>query len=145
MNDPMPDSPTGRVADEGAAARYLAFNHGKRECLIPADEVSEILSSLSVSRVPGSGPAVRGIAIHRGEIVTVVELAELMPDQFRARETGNKFLVLGNGSPASQLAIPVGETLGFIHTPLPGGQDDKPRINIRLGQIRKLLDPQDPT
>ncbi|HSI87433.1 MAG TPA: chemotaxis protein CheW [Pyrinomonadaceae bacterium] len=139
------DGPNSRCEIPAASTtdRYLAFNYGKRECIIPADEVSEILSSLTISRVPGAGLGIRGIAIHRGDILTVVEMAELMPDEFRTYEPGSKFLVLGNDTGASPLAISIGDTLGF--TDLSGPHDDAekpPPFYLRLRQIRKLLGPQ---
>ncbi len=93
--------------------KYLSFTYGERTCAISADQVEEVLGSLTVSRAPGAGPAVRGIAVHRGDILTVLELSELMPAEFPNGSNTNKYLVLAPGHDGARLAISISRANGF--------------------------------
>ena len=93
--------------------RYLSFTYGERNCAIIADQVEEVLGSLTVSRVPGAGRAVRGIAVHRGDILTVLELSELMPAEFPKATSSEKYLVLTPGQDGARLAISISRANGF--------------------------------
>lgn len=93
--------------------RYISFTYGERNCSISADEVEEVLGSLTVTRVPGAGRAVRGIAVHRGEILTVLELSELMPAEFPNAAPAAKYLVLTPGGDGARLAISISRANGF--------------------------------
>ena len=93
--------------------RYLSFTYGERTCAINADQVEEVLGSLTVSRVPGAGRAVRGIAVHRGDILTVIELSELMPAEFPNASNSGKYLVLAPGHDGARLAISISRANGF--------------------------------
>jgi len=67
------------VADmEKAAAQvkqYLSFEVGGTDFGVPILKVKEILQYETVTRVPGTPPAVRGVINVRGSVVPVVDLA----------------------------------------------------------------------
>jgi chemotaxis signal transduction protein len=140
MNEAV-DIPSGHDSADGGE-RFLVFKYGKRECLIQAGEVSEIIGSLAVSRVPGASRAIRGIAVHRGDILTVIDLAQILPQEFRHTEPATKLLVLRGETEGSKLAIAIGEACGFADPPeLSQGNGTAPPLVLRRSQIQELITP----
>lgn len=58
--------------------RYCAFTLHQRQFALDAARVREIVVVENVTRVPGSGPQVRGLVNLRGQILTCLDLGVLL-------------------------------------------------------------------
>ncbi len=60
---------------------YLLVRSGGSPYGLPLDEVDEVVDGVHADSVPGTGPAVRGIARLRDHAIPVVHLATVLRDQ----------------------------------------------------------------
>lgn len=58
---------------EGSKLRLVVWNAGGTRCGAPLAQLREILPALAVAPLPGTPPAIRGVASVRGTVLTVVD------------------------------------------------------------------------
>ncbi len=100
----------------------IGFRLGNQRMVVPLDEVTEILTSFSMSRVPGAKSWVLGIANVRGNLLPIMDLAGyLRGERTKLRKTSRVLVVDHEDINAGLL---VDEVLGLRHFPeenrLPG-------------------------
>ena len=100
----------------------IGFRLGGQRMVVPLDEVTEILTSFSMSRVPGAKSWVLGIANVRGNLLPVMDLAGyLRGERSQVRKLSRVLVVEHEDINAGLL---VDEVLGLRHFPedsrLPG-------------------------
>ena len=64
----------GAESIRGLAGRYLTFALSKEAYGVQILKVQEIIGVMHITRVPGSGPAVRGVLNLRGKVIPVIDL-----------------------------------------------------------------------
>ena len=100
----------------------IGFRLGEQRMVVPLDEISEILTSFSMSRVPGAKSWVLGIANVRGNLLPIMDLAGyLRGERVKLRKLSRVLVVEHEDINAGLL---VDEVLGLRHFPeenrLPG-------------------------
>ena len=66
------------MSDTGAAGSCLIFRLGAGRWYLPVSSVVEVLRGVPLTRVPGAAPAVRGLVNHRGRVLTVAHLGQIL-------------------------------------------------------------------
>jgi purine-binding chemotaxis protein CheW len=56
---------------------HLVFSCGASWYAVPAETAAEVVSVPDLTRVPGAPPHLLGVFAHRGEVIPVVDLAQL--------------------------------------------------------------------
>jgi purine-binding chemotaxis protein CheW len=98
--------------------RHIVFHVERELFALPLAAVREVVVPGTLSRVPRSPEAVRGIMNLRGRIVTVIDMRILLglgvPDAEEANPTG-KLVILDRGR--RDLGLLVGEVEGIVSIP----------------------------
>lgn len=88
-----------RVRSEDQGIEVLAFQLGAQRCAIPTRFVCEMFPAPPITRLPGTQPHIVGICNVRGQLLLVIDLAQLFG--FLAPETDSviQLLILGTERP----------------------------------------------
>ncbi len=97
MGDPAAASGTARL-------RFLTFRVDERLYALPADEVTEVIRTPRVARVPQAPRALLGLANLRGEVLPVATARGLLGKPERDSSAADRTIVLG-GAAAAGLAV----------------------------------------
>lgn len=62
------------TAQQTTASQYLFFRLNSSDFALKADRIKEIVSSITITKVPRANRAVRGVTNIRGELIPVVDL-----------------------------------------------------------------------
>lgn len=100
----------GAGAEDAALWRGIGFRLGDERLLASMAQVREVLSDLQISRVPGTRAWLRGLASVRGQLVTVVDLGELVGAERSGPARAARALYVGAGE--LQVALLVDEVFG---------------------------------
>ncbi len=84
----------------------------------PMEEVSEVLSVPSYTRVPGVHSWMKGVANVRGRLMTVMDLTGFLEKQTRMQERRRRLVVVDEGDLYTGLVVD--EVLGIQHFPVDG-------------------------
>lgn len=96
------DGPVSAEAD-----RYISFTLGQIECCIDIDFVAEVTGQLTSTFLPNTPAAIAGIAPHRGEMIAIVGVRQLLDQGQPAPGSRPKFVILNQGSPTARVAFEV--------------------------------------
>jgi len=100
----------------------IGFRLGGQRMVVPLDEVTEILTSFDMSRVPGSKTWVLGIANVRGNLLPIMDLAGYLRGEHSQVRKVSRVLVVDHEDINAGLLVD--EVLGLRHFPedskLPG-------------------------
>jgi|CXWL01.1.fsa_nt_gi purine-binding chemotaxis protein CheW len=88
--------------DARAQQPVLVVDCGRRACAIPLEYVLETMRPLPIEALAGTPPFVLGVALVRGEMLGVVDLAGLLGDV--GRETG-RFVTIRSGQQSVAIAV----------------------------------------
>jgi purine-binding chemotaxis protein CheW len=66
------------MSDATPAGSCLIFRLGGGRWFLPVGSVVEVLRRVPLTRVPGAAPAVRGLVNHRGRVLTVAHLGQIL-------------------------------------------------------------------
>jgi twitching motility protein PilI len=91
----------------------IGFRIGELKMVTPVDEVTELLTYPSLSRVPGTKTWVRGIANVRGNLLPIMDLQDYLTKQPTALTVKSRVLVVNHGGVFSGLLVD--EVLGLRH------------------------------
>jgi purine-binding chemotaxis protein CheW len=92
------------AADAGGARRFLTFRVEDRFYALPAEEVSEVIRSPAVARVPQGPKSLLGIANLRGSVLPVASLRGLLGREEAVTGASSRAIVL-NGAALVALAV----------------------------------------
>ncbi len=92
--------PAGGVTD-GASQRFLTFLMADRLYALPAEEVTEVIRTPAVARVPQGPDSLLGIANLRGEVLPVASLRGLLGQAAMAVTASSRALVLSGAAPVA--------------------------------------------
>ena len=95
---PDPTSETGAVS-------VLAVSAGQEGYGFPLSAVREILVPPPIAEVPRAPEAVMGVISVRGQIITVVDLPEMLKLQSEARGGDGRILLIDNGEELIGVAV----------------------------------------
>ncbi|WP_126452623.1 chemotaxis protein CheW [Sulfuriflexus mobilis] len=106
---------TGLPQQEELKSTSLAigFRIGNLKMVTPVNEVAELLTYPSMSRVPGTKTWVRGIANVRGNLLPVMDLQDYLTKQPSPLTAQSRVLVVNHGGVFSGLLVD--EVLGLKH------------------------------
>lgn len=65
------------MAESRTSVSHLVFSSGSSWFAVPSDRAAEVVSFPELTRVPGAPPHLLGVFAHRGEVIPVVDLAQL--------------------------------------------------------------------
>ncbi|WML89186.1 chemotaxis protein CheW [Thiothrix lacustris] len=68
---------------------------GEITCLIPCDQVEEVVTPSNIALVRGVPPWISGVVYCRAQLVTLVDLASLLRANGRSNTSGRAFVVRG--------------------------------------------------
>src|ERR1700722_2773124 len=91
----------GDAAPVGDARRFLTFRLGQRRYALPAEEVSEIIRTPSVARVPQAPRSLMGMANLRGDVLPVASLRDLLGGERDASASPARAIVLSGDAPVA--------------------------------------------
>jgi twitching motility protein PilI len=91
----------------------IGFRIGGLKMVTPVDEVTELLTYPSLSRVPGTKTWVRGIANVRGNLLPIMDLQDYLTKQPTVLTVKSRVLVVNHGGIFSGLLVD--EVLGLRH------------------------------
>jgi len=91
----------------------IGFRLGDQDLLVPMSEVTEILTYAEYTRVPGVKEWIVGLANVRGNLVSVIDLRQLITGQRVHSRRDARMLVMQNDGWSS--AMQVDEVLGLKH------------------------------
>ena len=91
----------------------IGFRIGDLRMVTPVDEVTELLTYPSLSKIPGTKTWVRGIANVRGNLLPVMDLQDYLTKQPTALTVKSRVLVVNHGGVFSGLLVD--EVLGLRH------------------------------
>jgi chemotaxis signal transduction protein len=74
-DDLEPGGTATRAGEPGPAVRLVLVRTGGRAFALPLAAVREVVPARPAVRLPGAGPAVRGLVNVRGRVTTVLDLA----------------------------------------------------------------------
>ena len=94
----MDDAP-GPSADR--TRRFLTFRVGERLYALPAEDVSEIIRTPPVARVPQGPRSLMGLANLRGSVLPLASLRGLLGDETTAEDTASRAIVLSGAAPVA--------------------------------------------
>jgi len=92
--------PAGEVTD-GASQRFLTFRMADRLYALPADEVTEVIRTPAVARVPQGPDSLLGVANLRGEVLPVASLRGLLGQAAMGVTASSRALVLSGAAPVA--------------------------------------------
>ena len=98
------------AASGAARLRFLTFRVDERLYALPAGEVTEVIRTPAVARVPQAPGALLGLANLRGEVLPVATARGLLGKPERGSSTSDRTIVLDTGA-AAGLAVDVIEGL----------------------------------
>lgn len=93
----------------------------------PLDEVSEILTVPSYTRVPGVLSWMKGVANVRGRLMTVMDLTGFLDKRTTLKESRRRLVVIDEGEVYTGMAVD--EVLGMQHFPVDGFTDQPEGID----------------
>ncbi len=91
----------------------IGFRIGELKMVTPVDEVTELLTYPSLSRIPGTKTWVRGIANVRGNLLPVMDLQDYLTKQSTELTIKSRVLVVNHDGVFSGLLVD--EVLGLRH------------------------------
>ena len=103
--------------------QYCTFTLGELHFGIETHQVQEVLRSTELTRVPLAPPSIRGLMNLRGQIVTVIDLAERLGlARLGAAPSSVHVVVMADGAAVSLLVDAVGDVVevtqaGFEYPP----------------------------
>src|SRR6478672_675051 len=65
------------MAESRTSASHLVFACGTSWFAVPSDRAAEVVTFPELTRVPGAPPHLLGVFAHRGEVIPVIDLAQL--------------------------------------------------------------------
>jgi purine-binding chemotaxis protein CheW len=83
----------------GTARRFLTFRMGERLYAVAAEQVSEVIRTPPVARVPQGPKSLLGIANLRGAVLPIASLRGLLGQQEVAQSAASRAIVLQGGAP----------------------------------------------
>lgn len=66
------------MSEPAAGTSCLIFRLGGQRFYLPVASVVHVMRSAALTRVPGTVPAVRGLVNHRGKVLTVAHMGEIL-------------------------------------------------------------------
>lgn len=87
-----------------------------RKYVAPLDEVSEVLSVPSYTRIPGAMSWMKGVANVRGRLMTVMDLSGFLDKASAMQEKRRRLLVLDENDMYTGMAVD--EVMGMQHFPV---------------------------
>jgi purine-binding chemotaxis protein CheW len=90
------------AADDGSSlpkeAQWVVFNCDARRYGFPLERVSEILTPLPFTRLPGTGPEICGLVAVHGRVIAAVDLGVVLGLRPSARCADHRLLVVEVGT-----------------------------------------------
>ncbi len=124
-------APVGHSTDDGpelARPEYQSccFRLGRREYYLPIEDMVEIADPSRLAAIPLAPPYVRGLIVHRGEAVAVIDLSLLEAEAIPDRLTDADWLVV---------AARGGQRLAFMAQGVPGLESEFRGELVDMGQF----------
>lgn len=66
------------MTEHAAGTSCLIFRLGALRFYLPVESVVQVMRGAPLTRVPAAAPAVRGLVNHRGKVLTVAHLGEIL-------------------------------------------------------------------
>ncbi|MEO5825807.1 MAG: chemotaxis protein CheW [Gemmatimonadales bacterium] len=66
------------MSDPAGGTSCLIFRLGAQRFYLPVESVVHVMRSVAVTRVPGTASAVGGLVNHRGKVLTVAHMGEVL-------------------------------------------------------------------
>lgn len=96
-----------------ATSLAIGFRIGDLKMVTPVDEVAELLTYPSLSRIPGTKRWVKGLANVRGNLLPIMDLNDYLTKKPTVLTTKSRVLVVNHGGVFSGLLVD--EVLGLRH------------------------------
>ena len=104
----LPDSfPSKERAENSDGEKFVVFFLDDELFAVSADQIAEIVRPLEFTTLPNSPVWLHGIANLRGQIISVLNLAEICQKNSAPASTKSKLIVLKPQNSASSMAFPV--------------------------------------
>ncbi len=87
------------MSEPAAGTSCLIFRLGAKRFYLPVESVVHVMRSVPLTRVPGSSPTVLGLVNHRGKVLTVAHMGEILglpldgasPEVIVVEDAGRRF------------------------------------------------------
>ncbi len=128
----------------GSAGEVVTLTLGGQRCAIESRWVAAILDPPALTPIPGTGPALIGVAKVRGAVLAVFDAAFLLHGTTATRQAASRVVALGAGAP--ELGILADEVEGMARMapggllPPPGGDDESGIVRGLTADGRLMLD-----
>jgi chemotaxis signal transduction protein len=99
-----------------AAPSWVVVACAGRRYVLPLERIHEIVTPQPLTRAPGCGPAVAGLAGMRGRVVTIFDLSAVLAQERAISLPDHRVLLFEHGDRI--LGVAVDECLAVIRAPL---------------------------
>ena len=106
-----PGSPT---AEESESIQTLHFKVGQYNFLLPLDNSTEVIMTIDYTSVPICRPWLVGVASHRGELLTLVDLKNFLFNSDPLHKLNNH-RVITNKNESLYLGVVVDQVVGLLN------------------------------
>jgi len=126
-------APVETIAAAAATTPMIAFRIGPRWFAVSAAEVREVVTLEAITPVPGVAQQILGVALVRGRLVPILDLAALLdcPRSGEPAITRPRLIVLTHGD--DEAALIADETVGVLELPPPVSTGD---AGLVRGELR---------
>ncbi|MBJ6611919.1 MAG: chemotaxis protein CheW [Candidatus Thiothrix moscowensis] len=108
-------------------------------CLIPCEQVDEVITPTAVAGVRGVAPWVRGVAYFRAQLVTLVDLAGLLLGEFKTPTASSRAFVMKGKQEWFGLQVNVFEGVHHIWSDTPEVAAPENSSSLWLCYVRQWL------
>jgi chemotaxis signal transduction protein len=102
------------ATDQAESRKTLHFKVGQYDFLLPLDNTPEVIMSVDYTSVPISRPWLVGVASHRGELLTLVDLKNYLFNSEPVTRLNNR-KVIASKSSSLYLGIIVDQVIGIVN------------------------------
>ena len=106
-------SPGTLSTEESESIQTLHFKVGQYDFLIPLDNSTEVIMTIDYTSVPISRPWLVGVASHRGELLTLVDLKNFLFNSDPVTKLNNH-RVITNKNDSLFLGVVVDQVIGLL-------------------------------
>lgn len=121
------------AAERADAVELVVFAVGDREFAVESGRIEEAVDHPAVTRVPGTPPAVEGVADVRGAVTAVVDAAALLPEEPADRVPGAVPPGAGGAVLAEEADSADPDRLLVLDRPGDGG-----RVALHVGAVERV-------
>ncbi|MEM8843586.1 MAG: chemotaxis protein CheW [Pseudomonadota bacterium] len=114
LDQKFTSNPSAPLSEASQSIQTLHFKVGQYDFLLPLDNSTEVLMTIDYASVPISRPWLVGVASHRGELLTLVDLKNFLFNSDPVKRLSNH-RVITNKNRSLYLGVVVDQVMGILN------------------------------